>query len=574
MAGVTFDDLIPSQTAAPAGKTFDPAAGITIRFPGQAQSDQSAAAEAAQPVQSGGNVVTFDDLVPKREPTSPVADFFKSIPGGALSGFTGALSNIGKAGAIDAQMSGVQTASPDTMPTGEQGVQQVESVVGPLHQPEGPAGKFGQTIGQFIGNPASYIGPGSLPAKIGMAALAGIGDETGGQLAAGTPYEGIARFGGAALGAGAAAKAFQPGQVNAVIGPKPSSAAPSIADLDTAATGVYENPGVKSLTVPAPEVESLATQLTDQLTRKGFRPTDTSAKGTFSELGNLNPVKQPSLSFWDRVQAEMNGEPIPAATGPSNVSVDDLRSARMAFSRIAQETRDGRPTPDAKAASRVLQEIDGLLNTAAPKLKEANANYSAARTAESVDKKAANAEIDAAAANSGLNVENKIRQAAAKMLKNPAHRRGMKDDEVQLLKRIVFGSKTQNAMRFIGNLLGGNGGWATAIMGLASAGIAPAVGITLKHIGNYLTIRQAEQLSQMIRARSPLGQAITNAATDWNKARDALVSGPSSAKFAAFSLASRNLSNNLASVGVNIHPTQLLRSVQGPVDANADQEKQ
>ena len=81
-----------------------------------------------------------------------------------------------------------------------------KNVTGPLHRPESRAGKFGASAGEFLGNPSSYVVPGSLPFKVGTAALAGLGSEAGGQLGEGTSLEGPLRFLGGVLGGLGAAR--------------------------------------------------------------------------------------------------------------------------------------------------------------------------------------------------------------------------------------------------------------------------------------------------------------------------------------------------------------------------------
>jgi hypothetical protein len=124
-------------------------------------------------------------------------DFFRSIPRGIVSGFNSAASALARA--TQAEMGQEVDA-----PTPEQGMQIVEKeVTGPMHRPEGRAGKFGASVGEFLGNPASYLVPGSLPFKVGTAVLGGLGSEAGGQLGEGTPLEAPFRFAGGALGFGA-----------------------------------------------------------------------------------------------------------------------------------------------------------------------------------------------------------------------------------------------------------------------------------------------------------------------------------------------------------------------------------
>jgi hypothetical protein len=135
--------------------------------------------------------------VPQTQPQQPAAgtsDFFQSIPRGIVSGFNSAASALGRA--TQAEMGQEVDA-----PTAEQGLEILEKeVTGPMHRPEGRAGKFGASVGEFLGNPASYLAPGSLPFKVGTAVLGGLGSEAGGQLGEGTPLELPFRFAGGALG--------------------------------------------------------------------------------------------------------------------------------------------------------------------------------------------------------------------------------------------------------------------------------------------------------------------------------------------------------------------------------------
>jgi hypothetical protein len=109
-----------------------------------------------------------------------------------------------------------------------------ENVTGATHRPEGDAGKFGAAIGEALGNPSSYLGPGGLPLKAGTAVLGAIGGEAGRQAAEGTPYETPAHLVGGLAGGAAAVKTFgalrpvgiTPRGTNPRAGPQPSARPP------------------------------------------------------------------------------------------------------------------------------------------------------------------------------------------------------------------------------------------------------------------------------------------------------------------------------------------------------------
>jgi hypothetical protein len=159
------------------------------------------------------------------ERSSGPMDFVKSIPRGLVEGPLNAL-HLGAAFSRDPDAADV-IPSTETIE---------EHVTGPLHKPEGTAGKFGEAIGSSVSNPLSYIGPGSIPAKVLTAVTGGAGSEAGGQLAEGTRYEPTARaVGGVVGGAG-------PGVASRAITPLPINA------QRAAAVNTLRNEGVNDLT--------------------------------------------------------------------------------------------------------------------------------------------------------------------------------------------------------------------------------------------------------------------------------------------------------------------------------------
>jgi len=131
------------------------------------------------------------------------ADLFNSIPRGILLG----LANTASAGGQAAQ---IEMQQPVDVPSGDEATDIIErNITGPLPKPQGPAGQVGKTIGEFLGNPMSYIGPGGLAAKVLQAIVGGLGSEVAGQLTQGTWAEPLARIGGGMVRPGAIASALR-----------------------------------------------------------------------------------------------------------------------------------------------------------------------------------------------------------------------------------------------------------------------------------------------------------------------------------------------------------------------------
>ncbi len=266
-----------------------------------------------------------------------------------------------------------------------------------------------------------------------------------------------------------------------------TAAAPakSAAELKQAAVDVFESPQTKAIQIPPQDVATLAASIENDLTQRGFRPTPGNAPGTLAEVQRMTPGQ-----------------------GVQAVSVDDLRSARRSLNMTAKQ-RDpiGQPTPDAAAANSAIREIDNFLDTVAPSIRTANADYAASKQAGLLDYRSMRAEHRAAKTGSGSNIENTMRQEVDKI-----GDRGLTATEKALRDRIVEGDTVRNALRKIGKVGVSDGlsllmhaGGATASGG-ATLPIA-AGGTVARKIGEMLTRGQIKQLNEMIRARAPSSKA-------------------------------------------------------------------
>lgn len=359
---------------------------------------------------------------------------------------------------------------------------------------------------------------------------------------------------------------------------------PSIEELEQAYRNVRNSPEVKGATVPIDEVGTLANTSEQELLARGNRPTPGSAPRTFNEIDRLKPSGPPDLSPQQRLQAEMNWEKPPEAPAVTEASVDDLLAAKRAFGRVAGERKPFPamgPTEDAGAASNVIPKIDEMVEAAAPGMQEANQNWSGAQAAKAIDARWQKAEMGAKVNNSGMNIGNKIRQQAYQIYNNPAARRGLKEEELQMLKELAEGTPTRNAVRWFSNVLGGGGGLGAEVTGdIASRSLGPVgwlfspIGKALKHVENHMTTKAAEKISEAIRARTPLGKAFESSADKWNAAQSKFAIEPGPKSYAALSISSRNLANTLTAAGVKIDPGQLMLPMQGPVPARAQDEQQ
>lgn len=292
--------------------------------------------------------------------------------------------------------------------------------------------------------------------------------------------------------------------------PRGAPPTPSAGALKSDAVETFKNPEIKSIPIPPSDAAALAEKISSERLTEGFRPSAGSAPGTFAELKNLRPPEPKPASALERLQAEMNREPVPTATEPiKSISVDDIRAARSALNQRAKERAlQGEPTPDAEAARRSIGEIDKFLDTIDPRLRAANANYSAGKMADTLEYRNIKAAHRAAKTGSGSNIENTMRQEMDKIKD-----RGLRPAEIAARDQITEGTFARNALRKIGKL-GFGDGLSTmyhAAAAIPTGGSSLAVGTAAtvaRKIGEALTRREIRALSDQIRSRSPTAQAL------------------------------------------------------------------
>ena len=113
---------------------------------------------------------------------------------------------------------------------------------------------------------------------------------------------------------------------------------------------------------------------------------------------------------------------------------------------------------------------------AAEILKTARGNAAAGFRSDRITGMEKTAARRTAAANSGRNTDNAIRQRLTSLIESQKGSRGLSKAEEQAIDDIIFGRPTKNAARFFGNLLGGGGGLGSAFLG-GGAGYAGATAL-------------------------------------------------------------------------------------------------
>lgn len=341
---------------------------------------------------------------------------------------------------------------------------------------------------------------------------------------------------------------------------KATRPAPSVGELRTDSRRLYNAPEVTDTMLQPEAAARLADELRLDLA-KG-RVSDVTAPNVFKLVDRLIPPK-----------------------GAVGFSVDNLESLRRQLGDVSTPIKDATGkvinAPEIRAAAIARERIDSFLPNvpqseilagdpaaASATLKEARANTSAAESADVINRKEFRAELRSAAANSGKNLSNTMRQRVADILLDPSQRRGFSQAELALMETIVRGTKTENALRYTGNFLGGGGGLGalvTTAEGMRALGpigaLAAVPGAALKSLSNVMTARNIDRLNEMVRADSPLARKLAEPIGEWAKAVEDFHAAPSVKGFMRAGAAARSLSEGLGRVGITTKPDDLILGI-------------
>jgi hypothetical protein len=432
--------------------------------------------------------VKAQHAAPPAEPSSGIGDFFKSIPGGVVQGFSTAASALGKTTA--AEMGDHEMAA--EIPGPQQGAAITEKhITGELPKPEGTPGKFGRGVGEVLGNPASYLGPGSLALKAGSGVASALASEGAGQLTEGTVLEPAARFVGGVVGGTGTAMVAAERNLS-----KLAAQLPTREKIYDAANAGYEMLKKSNTRISEAGTQELLADVKQSLHTEHFR--DYLAPSTYRAIEELG------------------------TTG--SATIGDLDGVRRLLGRIP-----GTNPTDREAANRAIRAIDDFLinvpeqhvmsgnpaNDAAI-LKHAQGNWALHRQLETLEDASVKGQHRAGVSGSGANRVNTARQEVRKILDSDKKSRGMSEAVKEKMEEIVMGTWLSNKARQVGKFSpSGPVSATTSILGGMhdmglGIGIA-ASGFLSKHLGEYLTDRQIGQLEAMMRAESPIGRPIAKA---------------------------------------------------------------
>lgn len=297
---------------------------------------------------------------------------------------------------------------------------------------------------------------------------------------------------------------------------KPDLKAPTALELREASDGLYEQAKEMGAEYSSQAVADVAKRVQSKLEEDGV--ISELAPKAFATLGKLQSPPEDSIATISGLDA--------ARRVFGHIGRDFTNPTEQLASGRAQRAIDdflGGP-PDGSFLPENLEAVQG----ASRAINDARGNYAAHKRSLSLAGIEDAADLRAAAANSGQNSGNALRQRIASLILNPKASSGFTGDEKAALEGVVKGSRGANATRYLGNLLGGGGGLGAALTGglagtaaaigtgnpaMSAIGVAtPIFGAATKKVSNRLTEKALHAVDEATRKRSPLYEKMVQGA--------------------------------------------------------------
>lgn len=376
--------------------------------------------------------------------------------------------------------------------TSEELTKPVEKVFGKFQEPKTTAGRYGQSVGEFL--PSSVIGPGGKLIKAATTLGGGLGAEAGGELGESLDHPGAGRFLGGLVGGAGTGIAGAERQASRL-----SKQLPTDQAIKADSQAGYEAISNARLQVRPAAMDNLVNGARTDLDRAlHVEVGEGGAPRTFKGLKQLEANRSNSTN-----------------------QIAHILDVHQALGDVPPWTADG------QAASIVRGSIERWIDNLHPsqvikgdpafttqQWQRARSGWRAHKKLEAVERAQQVGENRASVSGSGSNTENAMRQNIRGILDNPKKVRGFSPETRAKMQQIVSGTKLRNAARYAGKYApSGPVSAAGTVMadlqgGLGAATVFAAVTELARRSGVYLTQREIRELGDMIKAESPLGAPV------------------------------------------------------------------
>lgn len=381
-----------------------------------------------------------------------------------------------------------------------------DPIVSPDYQPQFESGRLLKKGAEFA--PGMLVGgPEGLAARFLTNVVApAVGSEIGEKLAG--PYGGVA--GALVGGAGASSVAQKFNQM--ATARRAASALPSAEKLVESGSAGFNQARDMNVVVTPEWTTTAAARMRNDL--KGFDPEAQGAVFKAADrLENLGKSAAPTMTPAQRLQAEMNWEPIPPRPPAPPVEINEVELIRKQLSSMKTDTNPAireaarkaiESLQESQMALTPAQTVLGDAATYTKTIRDAIANYAAGKRSQTVQGKVNLAELNSNSPVGALDsgTSGQALQRTMKQLARPvnntnvpvARKLGFNNEEIAAINAAANGTRMQNAAEVMDRIV--------------PAKLAAIPAMIARQIGGMTTKRQVAALDSLVRSRSPLGAQV------------------------------------------------------------------
>ena len=243
----------------------------------------------------------------------------------------------------------------------------------------------------------------------------------------------------------------------------------------------------------------IANKILAKLKSDGHVNRPNQASGTFGAIEDIRDIGDPNLNIGyvspsDIESARKTLVNLTKQRHGQGLRTEDSAAASKAISIFDKEMANTKPTDILKGESK-LPEYLGLIG-------KARGDWGAYRRVDLLEEALENASLGAAATHKGTNIDNKIRQAFNSIVKSREKSKMYTDDELEMMKGVVRGTKAENLGRYTG-AFAPTGIVSTALSGLTGAALTGSAKgaealLGLGHMSKWMADRARERAAQRV----------------------------------------------------------------------------
>jgi|TARA_R110001599_G_scaffold135523_2_gene313817 hypothetical protein len=316
---------------------------------------------------------------------------------------------------------------------------------------------------------------------------------------------------------------------------QPEKPTPTSSELSSATSRAYDHVAELDVHYSSSAVEKMVTNLENSLNKEGFISEIKGVGDIHSLIGKLkggpkgSSVRMKQLDIFRQRLGDIAGSPKKQVQNAASRAIDAIDDfiASANPSNLA-----GRPSLKSSDTKIVPQGfsfagVDAAGNRALAKeasetILKARSNAAAGFRSENIDSLKDVMQLRTSASGSGATLDNTTRSKLVSLLTSSGGKgvRGFSGPEKDAIRQIIIGTPTKNALRRVGNMLGGGGGIKQTMMtalpaltvGVAGGGFVPTVaamipgvvGAVSKAASNRMAKKEINKLDDTVRKRSSL----------------------------------------------------------------------